>query len=420
MNTLFWSNLALIVFVLLTTKLIVQFFLNHRQKKYVAINRSQVPSAFSHQITLAEHQKAADYTMAKVTFSNFNLVLEFFITLFWLYAGGFKFLENFATQSSNSDLTQGLIFFAMFGIIGTIINLPLSYYQTFILEEKFGFNKTTLKVFVSDFVKQLLLAFIIGGAFLALILYIMNTLGENWWVWAWIAMSSFQVIMMWAYPTFIAPLFNKFKVLEAGETKEKIESLLNRAEFKSNGLFVMDASKRSSHGNAYFTGFGKNKRIVFFDTLLKNLLPLEIEAVLAHELGHFKKKHIHKMIAVSFLMTLLSFWLLGTLTQNLSFYSTFNLSQSSYGALALFTIIFPAITFYLTPLMSTFSRKHEYEADTYAAHMSDAKSLQNALVKLYKENASTLTPDPLYSKFYHSHPAAWERIQFLEKLKKQS
>jgi STE24 endopeptidase len=418
MNNFFWSNLSLIVLLLLVVKLLIQFYLNIRQKKHVYINRQEVPNAFALQITIEDHQKAADYTIAKVLFSNINLVLEFFITLFWLYAGGFSYLEKIALQSSDSQIMQGLVFFGLFAVIGTIINLPLSYYQTFVLEEKFGFNKTTLKTFFTDLVKQFVLSLILGGGFLALILFIMNSLGDNWWIWAWIAMSAFQIIMMWAYPTFIAPLFNKFQALEAGEIKDKIESLLVRAEFKSNGLFVMDASKRSSHGNAYFTGFGKNKRIVFFDTLLKNLLPMEIEAVLAHELGHFKKKHIHKMIAVSFLMTFLSFAILGYLAKNPLFYSSFGLTSTSFGALALFTIIFPAVTFYLTPLMSTFSRKHEYEADTYAAMLSNAKHLQDALVKLYKENASTLTPDPVYSRFYHSHPAAWERIQFLEKLKK--
>lgn len=418
MNDLIWSKLGIIVFFLLLSKLAIQLYLNARQKKYVIQNKVQVPLAFTSQISLLEHQKAADYTVSKVAFSNLNLIIEFLLTLVWLYAGGFYFIEHIAISSSTSLLFQGLIFFALLGLFSTIISLPLDYYQTFVLEEKFGFNKSTPKIFFTDFFKQLLITFIIGGGFLALILYIMNSLGDNWWLWAWIAMSTFQILMMWAYPSLIAPLFNKFLPLEAGETKEKIESLLNKADFKSNGLFVMDASKRSSHGNAYFTGFGKNKRIVFFDTLLKNLLPSEIEAVLAHELGHFKKKHIHKMIFFSFLITLISFWLLGTLAKNPLFYSSFGINQSSFGALALFTIIFPAITFYLTPLMSSFSRKHEYEADHYAAMMTSAKHLQDALVKLYKENASTLTPDPLYSKFYQSHPVALERVQYLETLKK--
>lgn len=418
MIAFFWSKLGSIVFILLASKLLVQFYLNQRQKKYVLSHKTVVPNAFSLQISLSEHQKAADYTAAKVTFSNLNLGIEFILTLIWLYAGGFIYFENAAISLSSSSLVQGLIFFGLFGLFSLMVSLPLSYYQTFVLEEKYGFNKTTVKVFFVDLIKQLVITLLIGGGFLALILYIMNSLGENWWIWAWLAMSGFQIIMMWAYPAFIAPLFNKFQPLESGETKQKIESLLIKAEFQSNGLFVMDASKRSSHGNAYFTGFGKNKRIVFFDTLLKNLLPSEIEAVLAHELGHFKKKHIHKMIFFSFLVTLVSFWVLGALAKNSLFYTTFGLTTSSYGALALFTIIFPAITFYLTPLMSNFSRKHEYEADSYAAMMSNAKYLQDALVKLYKENASTLTPDPVYSRFYHSHPAAWERIQYLETLKK--
>ncbi len=418
MNNFLWSHLSLIVFLLLATKLGLQFYLNFRQKKHVYSHRPSVPQAFALHIGIEEHQKAADYTIAKIAFANINLLIEFFVTLIWLYAGGFALLERTVMSLSNAPIFQGLLFFGLIGLISTFINLPLSYYQTFVLEVKFGFNKTTLKVFVVDFIKQLAITILIGGAFLALILFIMNSLGDNWWIWAWVAMSAFQVIMMWAYPAVIAPLFNKFQPLESGETKQKIETLLIKAEFQSNGLFIMDASKRSSHGNAYFTGFGKNKRIVFFDTLLKNLLPSEIEAVLAHELGHFKKKHIHKMIMFSFLVTLISFWILGTLSKNPLFYSSFGLQQSSYGALALFTIIFPAITFYLTPLMSNFSRKHEYEADTYAAMMSNAQYLQDALVKLYKENASTLTPDPIYSRFYHSHPAAWERIQYLETLKK--
>lgn len=419
MDTFFWTTFSETVFALLTIKLLIQIYLNQRQHTFVQKHKTAVPSFFSNQISLEEHQKAADYTSAKMYFSNISLIFDFFITLFWLYAKGFYFLDAYVRTLFQSPISQGLCFFALLGLIGTLISLPMSYYQTFILEEKFGFNKTTLKTFFADLAKQLLITFVIGGAFLALILYIMEFLGIYWWFWAWIAMSLFQLLMMWAYPTFIAPLFNKFQPLESGETKNTIEALLIRAEFSSNGLFVMDASKRSSHGNAYFTGFGKNKRIVFFDTLLKNLIPPEIEAVLAHELGHFKKKHIHKMILISFLSTLVSFFLLGVLSKNELFYQSFSMQQSSYAALALFTVVFPTLTFFLTPIMSRFSRKHEYEADSYASLMSDATHLQQALVKLYKENASTLTPDPIYSMFYHSHPSAWERIQFLESLKKK-
>lgn len=420
MEVSFWNNFGVYVLILLTLKVVIQIYLNNRQKKFVLLHKSSVPGSFSDQITLTEHQKAADYTRAKTTFSSYQIIFDFFITIFWLYMSGFKFLQTLSTSMFDNEIFQGLFFFALLGIIGIIINLPISYYQTFVLEEKFGFNKTTLKTFVTDQIKQVILSFIIGGVLLALIMKIMTSLGAYWWVWAWIAISLFQIVMMWAYPSLIAPLFNKFEPLPEGETKLKIEALLVRASFSSNGLFVMDASKRSSHGNAYFTGFGKNKRIVFFDTLLKNLIPSEIEAVLAHELGHFKKKHIHKMIFVSFIITLISFYILGYCSSQEQFYTVFGLSSSSYTALVLFTVIFPAITFFLTPIMSQFSRKHEYEADFFASEISDAKSLQDALVKLYKENASTLTPDPLYSKFYHSHPSAWERIEYLKSLKKNT
>lgn len=411
------TNFATFLLILIVVKFVFNLYLLRRQKTFVWINRSTVPAPFISQISLPEHQKAAGYTIAKANYARWQMLLDFALLTFWLFAGGYAMLQQMATDLSTSSILQGLIFFALLAIITTIIGLPFDLYQTFVLEEKFGFNKTTPKLFFVDMLKQLLLTFIIGALLITVFLKLMDSLGQVWWIWGWGVLCLFQLLMMWAYPAFIAPLFNKFEPLQNEELKQRIENLLSRAGFHSKGLYVMDASKRSSHGNAYFTGFGKNKRIVFFDTLLKNLLPLEVEAVLAHELGHFKRKHIFKMICITFLLSFISFAALGYLAKQDFFYTNFKMQPATYAALALFMSILPAVTFFLTPVMSLFSRKHEYEADAYAALMSDASSLETALVKLYKENASTLTPDPWYSFFFHSHPAAWERIKHLQSLK---
>lgn len=404
-----------IFLTLLMIKLTLQCFLLWRQFAYVQKHAHAVPTPFEDKITHQEHQKAANYTCSKLLFSAITLFTSTLILLAWIFYG-LQALDQFVTPYTENETLRGLLFFGGFLVISLIISLPEDLYSTFVLEEKYGFNKTTLKTFITDLFKQLMLTVILGGIILWVLLSLMKNLGTSWWIWGWSFMTLFQLLLLWIYPTFIAPLFNKFSALTDSALVEKIEQLLQRTDFKHSGLFVMDASTRSSHGNAYFTGFGKSKRIVFFDTLLKGLDPEEVEAVLAHELGHFKRKHIVKMMLISFLMSFIGFYFLGSLYSSDAFYQSFGVARSTYMALCLFSLVLPSVTFFLTPLMSIFSRKHEYEADYFAAENSNAQSLITALVKLYKENANTLTPDPLYSKFYHSHPPALERIQHLELL----
>lgn len=395
----------------------VQMWLSIRQMRHVLKNRSAVPAEFADKITLAEHQKAADYTITKGTFGRFEVFIGLFILLFWLYGGGLNWLDNFFRGYEWGPIYTGVAVILAFSFIGSLIDLPASLYRTFVIEEKFGFNKSTLSTIFSDMFKGALLGVILGAPLLALILWLMQSAGDWWWVYAWAALSAFSLLMMWAYPKFIAPIFNKFSPLEEGETLQRIESLLSRTGFNSNGVFVMDGSRRSSHGNAYFTGFGKNKRIVFFDTLLESLSPMQIEAVLAHELGHFKHKHVIKGLIVSLTITFIGFAILAFLMKQQWFFSGLGVENAStYMALLLFMLASPAFTFLLGPIMSWWSRKHEFEADAFAAEQSSAKELISSLVSLYRENASTLTPDPLYSAFYDSHPPASIRIAHLRNL----
>jgi STE24 endopeptidase len=396
---------------------LVKMWLSRRNIKHVLKNQHTVPEKFQSAIELADHQKAANYTTTKSRFAGIQSNFSFVLFFIWTLAGGLEYIDKIVQQFQFSLLTQGLIFFGLLSVVGFILELPFNIYSTFVIEEKFGFNKTTVKTFIVDIVKQTLLGVILGAPFLYALLWIMQKLGNLWWLYAWGFMMGFQFLLLWAYPKFIAPIFNKFTPIEDGEIKNKIEELAKKTGFIFKGIFVMDASKRSGHGNAYFTGFGKNKRIVFFDTLLKNLTPEEIQAVLAHELGHFKKKHVLKNIVISSLASLIFLGALGFLYKQPMFFELFKISRPSpYMALVLFTFVLPLITFYLTPLQALFSRKHEFEADAYAAEYSNGQELISALVKLYKENASTLTPDPLYSKFYFSHPPALERVEYLESL----
>ncbi|CAA6827218.1 MAG: Peptidase M48 [uncultured Thiotrichaceae bacterium] len=393
----------------------VQMWLSIRQMRHVLKNRSAVPNEFTDKITLEEHQKAADYTITKGAFGRFELFAGLFILLFWLYGGGLNWLDNFFRSYEWGPIYTGVAVILGFSFIGSLIDLPASLYRTFVIEEKFGFNKSTLATIFSDMFKGALLGLALGAPLLALILWLMQSAGDLWWIYAWAVLSGFSLLMMWAYPKFIAPIFNKFSALEEGETLDRIESLLTRTGFNSNGVFVMDGSRRSSHGNAYFTGFGKNKRIVFFDTLLESLSPTQIEAVLAHELGHFKHKHVIKGLIVSLSMTFIGFAILAHLMKQQWFFSGLGVENSStYMALLLFMLASPAFTFLLGPIMSWWSRKHEFEADAFAAEQSSAKELISSLVSLYRENASTLTPDPLYSAFYDSHPPASIRIAHLK------
>ena len=312
-------------------------------------------------------------------------------------------------------LYVGVGFMISLMLIGSLIDLPFSLYRTFVLEEKFGFNKTNAKTFIGDLLKEFLLMLIIGLPLIYAILWLMNGMGEFWWAYVWLVLTGFSLLMFWLYPSYIAPIFNKFKALDNLELKAKIDNLLNRTGFKSDGVFVMDGSKRSSHGNAYFTGIGKNKRIVFFDTLLEGMNDQEVEAILAHELGHFHHKHIRKHMISSFAISLLGLALLGYLINQLWFFNGLGIeSPSNHTALILFMLVMPVFSFFIAPISNALSRKHEFEADSFAAKHTNADDLVSSLVKLYRDNASTLTPDKLYSAFHDSHPSASIRINHLK------
>ena len=412
MNELHIFTLLFLAMLLIST--LMRLYLSQRQINYVSQHRAKVPDSFAENISLEDHQKAADYTTAKVKFGRLPLFYEVALILFWTLGGGLQWLDQNILALDLHPILTGIMVILVFTFISSILDLPFSIYSTFVIEEKFGFNRTTIKTFISDMLKGSLLGLAIGVPLIYIILWLMEQAGDQWWIYTWLVISAFSLFMMWVYPTWIAPIFNKFEPLEEGDTLNRITRLLQRCGFNSNGIFVIDGSKRSSHGNAYFSGFGRNKRIVFFDTLLKMLSDDELEAVLAHELGHFKKKHIIKGILISFATTLVGLALLAWLMKAEWFYTALGVTQTStYMALLLFTLIMPVFTFVFQPLFSIFSRKNEFEADAFAAEQTDAKYLINALVGLYRENASTLTPDPMYSAFYDSHPPAPVRIAHL-------
>ncbi|MDD4973453.1 MAG: M48 family metallopeptidase [Bacteriovorax sp.] len=399
-------------------KSLIESVLDKRNLDHIVNNRSAVPEKFASQISLADHQKAADYSVEKIKVNQYFHLFDLVVFLLWTLGGGLEVLNRISITFGKSEIATGLIFFGLLGVISALLSLPQSLYMTFVIEEKYGFNKTTWKTLLSDMAKGTVLAVVLGGPIAYAVLWIMGKLGTHWWLYAFIFLSVIQLLLVFIYPTFIAPIFNKFSPLEEGEVKEKIINLLSRCGFKSSGLFVMDASKRSGHGNAYFTGFGKNKRIVFFDTLLNTLDSEEVEAVLAHELGHMKRKHILKGMIKGFIFSFLGFALLGYFKDNLMFFQGHGVhTPSNYMALTLFSMVAGVYTFFLTPVSAYFSRRYEYEADEFASQNSKASKLISALVKMYKDNASSLTPDPIYSKFYFSHPPALERVSYLEKFK---
>ncbi len=409
MNELHSFTLLFLAMLLIST--LMRLYLSHRQIRFVSQHRGKVPASFSANISLDEHQKAADYTTAKVKFGRLPLLYEVALLLIWTLGGGLNWLDQNIIALELGPILTGIAVILLYTFISSLLELPFSLYNTFVIEEKFGFNRTTIKTFFTDMLKGSLLGLAIGVPLLYVILWLMQQSGDQWWIYAWLVISGFSLFMMWVYPTLIAPIFNKFEPLEEGETRGRITGLLERCGFSSNGIFVIDGSKRSSHGNAYFSGFGRNKRIVFFDTLLKMLNDDELEAVLAHELGHFKKKHILKGMVISFTTTLVALAVLAWLMKAEWFYTALGINQpSTYMALLLFTLILPVFTFVFQPLTSILSRKNEFEADAFAAQQTDAKYLIQALVGLYRENANTLTPDPVYSAFYDSHPPAPVRI----------
>ena len=411
-------SILFVVFLLLT--LCLRFWLASRHIRHVLRNRSRVPPEFAHKIPLAAHQKAADYTVARTKFGMLSLVFGNAVLIGFTLLGGLQWLSVAVFKLAGPGMPYQIGLLLAFAAVSGLIDLPFDYYKQFVLEQRFGFNKMSVGLFFADMGKALLLGAAIGLPLIWVVLTLMERTGALWWVYAWLVWSGFQLLLMVLFPSVIAPLFNKFTPLADESLKARIEGLMQRVGFASKGLFVMDGSKRSAHGNAYFSGFGANKRIVFFDTLLARLAPQEIEAVLAHELGHFKLKHIVKRIAMMFAISLLFLALLGYLKHQLWFYTGLGVDplllpgQSSDAlALILFMLVLPVFTFLLGPLNSFSSRKHEFEADAFAASHTDARDLVSALVKMYEDNASTLTPDPLYSQFYDSHPPASVRIRQL-------
>lgn len=405
-------TLLFIVMLLLATT--VQIYLGYRQIRQVRNHRGTVPAAFAASIPLEAHQKAADYTVSKVRFGTIETAYGALLLLAWTLGGGLDLLDNFWRGFALSPLLTGIGFMLSTFLIIGILDLPFSIYRTFAIEQRFGFNNTTFGLFVSDLFKQLLLTLLLGAPLTALVLWLMASAGPLWWLYVWLVWIGFALLMLWAYPAIIAPIFNKFSPLDDPELVERIEKLLDRCGFTSKGIFVMDGSRRSSHGNAYFSGMGNHKRIVFYDTLLKGLDGDEIEAVLAHELGHFRRKHVRKRLLLMTGSSLIGLAILGWLIDKEWFFQGLGMSQPSvHAALILFMLASPVFTFFTQPLLARGMRKHEFEADDFAAEQTDATHLIQALVKMYKDNASTLTPDEWYSAFHDTHPPAPVRIAHL-------
>ena len=409
MNAFTW-----IFLLALSANLLLEYWLLWRQSRAVADHRDRVPEPFAGRISLQQHRKAADYTLARITHARVSQFVGAILLLAWTLGGGLDLLDRLWQQTSLDALWQGVGLLMSVLILSTLLELPLALWSTFGIETRFGFNRTTPRQFLVDLLLQFLLMLLVGVPLVSVFLWLMEQAGSHWWLWAWVVWTGFTLLLTWAYPTLIAPLFNRFTPLREKALKQRLEALLKRCGFRSKGMFVMDGSKRSSHGNAYFTGFGRNKRIVFFDTLLDSLEPDEIEAVLAHELGHFRKHHVRKMMFTMALVSFLGLALMGWLVQQPGFYQGLGVSRQTPAlGLALFLLVLPVFSTFFTPIFAALSRKQEFEADDYAARQADAQALIDALVKMYRDNASTLTPDRLYSLFHHSHPPAAVRIGHL-------
>lgn len=402
----------------LMTDVLLRLWLSVRQLRHVHQHRDHVPEQFSARISLRSHQRAADYTAGRTRLAIVEHIVEAVVLVAFTLLGGLQVLDIMLGRLLESDMARQLLLIGSVLAIMGVIGLPFSIWRKFVLEERFGFNRVTPALFFVDLIKTLFVVLLFGTPLTAAVLWIMGNTGTNW-VWlAWVTWILFKLLILWLFPTFIAPMFNKFTPLEQPEMRERIESLAKRCQFSLNGLFVMDGSRRSAHGNAYFTGFGKNRRIVFFDTLLSRLTIDEVEAVLAHELGHFKHRHIFKRTMISSAMALLFLLVLGWLSQQIWFYTDLGVipqlgRPNDALALILFFMVMPVFTFWVTPLLSWMSRKDEFEADRFAVSQSSSSAMTSALVKLYDDNASTLTPDPLHSAFYDSHPPAVLRIKAL-------
>jgi STE24 endopeptidase len=393
-----------------------RLWLARRQVRHVSANRAAVPAGFEQRIPLSAHQKAADYTTVKTRLGMLETVAGALLVLAFTVGGGVQALSDaWSAVLEPGGYAHGVALVASVVLVSSLVELPFGLWRAFVIEERFGFNRMTLGVFVADLAKQAALAALIGLPLLFCVLWLMARAGGAWWLYAWLTWMAFSLVVHFLYPTVFARWFNEFSPLGDAALKERIEGLLAKCGFRAKGLFVMDGSKRSSHGNAYFTGFGAAKRIVLFDTLVSRLQPPEIEAVLAHELGHFSLHHVWKLMLLVFVASLAMLRLLGWLAGQDWFYAALGVrTPGAAAALLLFFMAVPAFTFMLQPFASLYSRKHEYEADAYAARHADAHELARALVKLYEDNAATLTPDPLHSAFYDSHPPAVLRIARLQ------
>jgi STE24 endopeptidase len=397
---------------------VTRLWLTRRHLQHIQAHRSAVPAEFADQIALEAHQKAADYSGAKTRFATMRTLVDSGLLLLLTFGGVLQLLDSQAASWFDGQILRGTALIALLAVATALIDLPFSWYRTFNIEARFGFNKMTPSMWIADLGKSAALGVAFGLPLVLAVLWLMSKMGHWWWLYVWLVWVGFSVFMMAIYPAFVAPLFNKFTPMHEGSLKTRIENLLAKCGFRSSGLFVMDGSRRSSHGNAYFTGFGKTKRIVFFDTLISRLNESEIEAVLAHELGHFKLHHVLRRMFWTFGVSLLLLGMLGYLKDEAWFYQGLGVAYPATNAMALllFVLVVPVFAFLLQPLVAMYSRKHEFEADAYAARYSSARELVNALVKLYKDNASTLTPDPLHSAFYDSHPPASARIARLQSL----
>jgi len=416
MNEILFSNIFLTLLILSCA---TEVYLSIRQNNSAIKHSHTVPNDFKKIIKIKDHTKAAAYTSAKTKINIAGLIVQALFLYVITLGGWINELNAILSAYLSNEIIQGVALILIIMILSSLIELPLGLYKTFVVDEKFGFNKMTISLFISDLFKQSIVSLIIVIPVIYIALWIFGNLGESWWIWLWVFFSIFNVVMLAVYPLYIAPLFNKFNPMVDKELKSKIEILLKKCGFESDGLFVMNGSLRSTHGNAYFTGFGKAKRIVFFDTLLERLTHNEILAVLAHELGHFAHNHVKKRIFALFLISFVGLYLLDFLKTNEWFYFGLGVTeQSNATALLLFVLISPLVLFFIRPIMAFYSRKNEYEADAYACKYTPASDLKNSLIKLYRDNASTLTPDNLYSAFYDSHPPAIARIGALERQKK--
>ena len=403
--------------VALIAGLVLKFWLASRQMRHVALCRDAVPAGYAQSVSLAAHQKAADYTITKARFGLLELAAGAAVLVGWTLLGGLDLLNRSLMGWMGPGMAQQVTLMLAFALAGGFIEMPLAWYATFVIEERFGFNKTTPRLWLIDLLKSAALGAAIGIPLVWLILWLMGAAGPRWWLWAWSAWMGFNLLLLMIYPGFIAPLFNRFKPLEDENLKSRVTALMQRCGFSARGLFVMDGSRRSAHANAYFTGFGAAKRVVFYDTLLAKLSPAEVDAVLAHELGHFKHRHVIQRIGVLFALSLCGFALLGWLSSRAWFYTALGVQPNMVAgapndalALLLFLLVAPVFTLFLTPWMAHMSRQHEFEADRYAVRQTSGSDLASALLKLYEDNASTLTPDPVYVRFYYSHPPAVERL----------